>query len=361
MLKPNILFLAPRIYGSIGGIEKFNQRVVIAAGELAELSLLALRDRTSDIPPILRRAHGCNNNRFVFLMQAAKLVRKKNVLLLGHINLLPVGFLLKLLNPRLKLILFVHGIDVWNDPNFRQKKVFEPLLLKYISRVSSVSQYTAKQMALHFGVEPKKFFLLPNAIDGPLLPFESSTHKKTLLAVTRMSMHDRSKNLEAVLFAFARICPKFPNITLELVGDGELRPILEKLAIQLGIANRVKFLGRLSDVELEACYRRSRCFVLPSTKEGFGIVYLEAWKHGLPVISGNGGAAPEVVTDGVDGFVVDPHDIVGMSATLERFIIDDKMVQRFGAAGQSKVAERYLHHHFKNAINRLFEEVLNSK
>ena len=72
------------------------------------------------------------------------------------------------------------------------------------------------------------------------------------------------------------------EIILEIVGDGVLRPGLESLAAQIGVERSVRFLGRLADEDLKNAYARASVFAMPSSKEGFGIVYLEAWQFGLP-------------------------------------------------------------------------------
>jgi glycosyltransferase involved in cell wall biosynthesis len=146
-----------------------------------------------------------------------------------------------------------------------------------------------------------------------------------------------------------------PAIRLEIVGDGALRPELERLAPTLGIAPNVLFRGRVADAVLDAAYRRARVFALPSTKEGFGIVYLEAWQRGLPVIAAAAGGVPEVVSSGEDGLLVPPGDLPGLVDALRALLTDPAQARRYAEAGMRKVESRYLHHHFEARLSDLLD------
>jgi phosphatidylinositol alpha-1,6-mannosyltransferase len=101
-----------------------------------------------------------------------------------------------------------------------------------------------------------------------------------------------------------------------IVGDGDDRPRLEALARERGLAGRVHFAGQVSDSELPDYYRLADVFVMPSTKEGFGIVFLEAAASGLPVIGGDRDGSADALADGAIGAMVDPDD----DAALDRAI-----------------------------------------
>jgi phosphatidylinositol alpha-1,6-mannosyltransferase len=155
----------------------------------------------------------------------------------------------------------------------------------------------------------------------------------------------------------AALVPELPALRLEIVGDGALRPELERLAEALGIAHNVIFLGRVDDGELDAAYRRARVFALPSTKEGFGIVYLEAWQRGLPVIAAAAGGVPEVVSSGEDGLLVSPGDLNGLIDALRDLLADPARARRYAEAGMRKVDSRYLHRHFEAGLSGLLDRL----
>jgi glycosyltransferase involved in cell wall biosynthesis len=95
--------------------------------------------------------------------------------------------------------------------------------------------------------------------------------------------------------------------------------------------------------------------VMPSTGEGFGIVYLEAWKHGLPVVVGNQDASAEVVTHGVNGLCVNPASVEEIAEALIGLLKDPKTVARMGRQGYRTMLERYTHDHFRNRLWQILQ------
>jgi glycosyltransferase involved in cell wall biosynthesis len=144
---------------------------------------------------------------------------------------------------------------------------------------------------------------------------------------------------------------------LQVVGEGPLKSELASLARELAVGERVEFLGRISDGRLAEAYAQACLFAMPSSKEGFGIVFLEAWLHGLPVICGTQDAAVEIITDGVDGFAVNPWDIETLAAKIAILLADPDMAAAMGLAGADKVRSRYLMGHFKGNLEKLIAEL----
>jgi phosphatidylinositol alpha-1,6-mannosyltransferase len=132
---------------------------------------------------------------------------------------------------------------------------------------------------------------------------------------------------------------RLPLIRLSIVGDGPLRPSLEQLARELGIEARVTFHGRLRASDLEALYDSCDIFVMPSRLsrsgggEGFGIVYLEASAHGLPVIAANEGGAIDAVVDGKTGLLVDPRSAEAVAAAIAAILTDVTLYRELSSGG----------------------------
>ncbi|MCS6910335.1 MAG: glycosyltransferase family 4 protein [Anaerolineales bacterium] len=102
------------------------------------------------------------------------------------------------------------------------------------------------------------------------------------------------------------------------------------------LLNRVSFLGRLSDAELRAQLETHHLLAVPSSYEGFGIVYLEAMAHGLPVIATTAGAAHEIVTPGVDGYLVPPEDPAALAGALQTFLADRERLRAMSLAARAR-------------------------
>jgi phosphatidyl-myo-inositol dimannoside synthase len=340
---PRILFMALETYSLVGGLQQFNRRVIVA----------------EDLPKDLNvKCSAFGANRLAFVRESVKLARSIDVVLIGHINLLPVAWLLKSANQKLRLLLFVHGDEVWNSPNFRPRWFYEPWMLRWVNRIAAVSQYTASLMEREFSVPHDRFHIFPNAVDElpPPTPLQRKT--ETILVVTRIGAGDRRKNVDTVLRAFAQLAFNRPTATLEIVGEGVLRPELEDLACSLNISDRVRFLRFVSSSELEEAYRRASMFVLPSSKEGFGIVYLEAWQFGLPVICSSEGASKEIISDGLDGFVVDPRDTQSLANRIELLLSRPLVAANMGQQGYEKVAKFYLNKNFQENLNGIIRELV---
>lgn len=143
-----------------------------------------------------------------------------------------------------------------------------------------------------------------------------------LVTVSRLS--EPRKNLDRVLRALARLAGRH-RFTYRIVGEGWDRPRLEALAAELGLADRVQFMGRLPQEEMVATLAGSDLFilassVLPDSHEGFGIVYLEANACGTPVLAARVGGAVEAVAEGVSGMFVENVDEAALEAALGAFL-----------------------------------------
>lgn len=349
-----ISFIGLSAYSSVGGLQQFNRRVIQSLAEVSREANYVrghlLHDNASDLPDLPVPMTGYSSNRAKFLAQCLSGVRSNSIILLAHINLLPIGWVAKLFFRRARIGLFVHGIEVWNDPIHGKKKPFHSMMLRSVDQIISVSEFTASVMSREYRVTREKFLILPNAVDPIICKGPSLRTAKAILAVTRLGLHDRQKNIGRLIESFSQVRRTHPTAVLEIVGDGNLRPELEALARFLSLGDSVRFLGRLSNAELILAYSRASVFALPSVKEGFGIVYLEAWQHMLPVICGDRGAAPEVVTDGVDGFVVDPDNIPALTERLNFLLANVETAQKMGIAGNEKVKARYLHDSFRSTL-----------
>jgi len=157
------------------------------------------------------------------------------------------------------------------------------------------------------------------------------------------------------LLAMRIILAKFPNVKLEIVGDGSLFRELNELSKKLEISNSVKFFGKFADVI--PFYKRMSVFVLPSLYEGFGIVLLEAMAAGVPVVATNVNGINEVVVDGESGILVPPKNPEAIADAVINIIENDKLTERLVMEGYKR-AELFdikdhvmkLHNFYKNLL-----------
>jgi glycosyltransferase involved in cell wall biosynthesis len=206
-------------------------------------------------------------------------------------------------------------------------------------RVITTSNYSSERITRFYGTDPGKVVVVPELIDlsswrQGLAKAALSDGPPPILCVAHLYPR---KGIDTLLRAFAHL---HRRAVLRIVGVGPEHEHLIHLVRDLGITDRVQFLGYLPFDALTAEYRNATIFALPTAQEGFGIVFLEAMASSLPVVAGRAAAVPEVVTDGVTALLVDPSDEAELTTMLENLLDDPTRRAAMGAAGLQRV-QRY--------------------
>jgi phosphatidylinositol alpha-1,6-mannosyltransferase len=150
-----------------------------------------------------------------------------------------------------------------------------------------------------------------------------------------MNSRERYKGHDELIDAWPMVRRAVPDARLVIVGDGDDAPRLRAKA-----GEGVEFAGRIDAAQLSALYRDATMFVMPSTGEGFGLVYLEAMQSSTPCIAAKG-AAEEIIRDGGDGLIVDPADRDALVAAIVRLFVDPDARARMGAAAADRMAAEF--------------------
>ena len=174
--------------------------------------------------------------------------------------------------------------------------------------------------------------------------------------VLHVGRFDEQKNHEAVVTMFHRVIQQKSYARLVMVGDGPLRPIIERRVKELGLEDKARFLGYRDDVP--AIMSVSDVFVFPSINEGFGIVAIEAAAAGLPVVASRVPGLTEVVRHKETGVLCDLHDIAGMVEAVKTLIEDESMRSQMGAAGRQWVSENFSEEHMVQEYLDVYTDVL---
>jgi glycosyltransferase involved in cell wall biosynthesis len=167
------------------------------------------------------------------------------------------------------------------------------------------------------------------------------------------------KDTSVVLRAVAALRARGVDAVVCLVGDGPDREPLEELAYELGIARATYFAGYQPDVA--GFYRLFDAFFLPSVNEGTPVSAIEALATGTPVVANRVGGVPDVVREGVDGFLVEPGDVDGAAERLEALARDSVLRTTLGEAGRERVRARYAVTRLVDDVDRLYRSLLDSK
>jgi colanic acid/amylovoran biosynthesis glycosyltransferase len=144
------------------------------------------------------------------------------------------------------------------------------------------------------------------------------------------------------------------------VGDGPKRVALERIAAELGIAQRVRFLGSIGQDEIREEYRRADVFCLPSFAEGVPVVLMEAMAMGLPVVASALMGIPELVEDGVSGFLVRPGRADELQDALAAMAADPVLRAAMGGAGRRRVLEAFNIEDSARELECIFRDALES-
>lgn len=159
-----------------------------------------------------------------------------------------------------------------------------------------------------------------------------------LLFVGRLRIR---KGVEVLLEALGDLRERHPGARLLIAGDGEHRAALERRAAELALGPAAVFLGRCDAPRVRGLLGGAAALVVPSTYEGMPLVVLEAMEAGVPVVASRVSGIPEVVADGVTGWLVPPEDPEALAAALARVLDDPDEATRRGEAGRRRVDERF--------------------
>ncbi len=261
----------------------------------------------------------------------------------------------------LKIVTTLHGTDitlVGLHPSFHAITRFSILRSHGLT---AVSKFLKRETVRDFTVPEERVEVIPNFIDTAVYrPGLVPSHRATLAPdgekiVMHISNFRAVKRAEDVVSVFAKLTAKQPS-RLVLVGDGPERPRVLMRAEELGVRDRVMFLGKHTSVhEVLSC---ADLFLLPSASESFGLVALEAMACGAPVVASNVGGLPEVIEHGTSGYMFDVGDIDAMAEAGLRIMGDDEHWRSLSEAGRALAEERFSSERVVPQYERYYEQVL---
>jgi L-malate glycosyltransferase len=253
-----------------------------------------------------------------------------------------------LLGGRVRLVLTEHGRHYPDVVRPLRRMVNRVFLDRLANAVNACCHFSADGLARVDGFAAKRIEVIENGID--LGRYRRAIDRNELRRrlgldagrryVATVARFHPVKDHATLLRAFALAATSRPDVDLLLAGDGPLRPDLERLAAELEIAKRVRFLGVRSDVP--ELLRASDLFALTSVSEAASLTLLEAMASGLAVVVTNVGGNPEIVRDGVEGLLAPRGDAAAIADALGQLLDDPGRSAAMGAAGRARVEERYL-------------------
>lgn len=349
----------PDLFATPGGIQRYSRFLLAALREVwpePRYEVFLKNDRPGDpaLDGLESRASGnlpawARTPAYATRIAARALAERPRLVIAGHLNFAVVSDWLGRI-AGIPFWIVTHGIEAWG--------VERPALRSALRRAScivSVSRYTGERLVHEQGIDPARISLLPGTFDPslfhPAAPCEALARRLDLepgqpmmLTVARLAGIDRHKGYDVVLEALPDIRRLVPGVRYVIVGEGEDRPRIERRIRELGLERDVTLTGYVPDAELPDYYNLCSLFAMPSKREGFGIVYLEAMACGKPALAGDRDGSRDALLDGELGVLVDPDDVAAFGqAAVEvlrgrhpnRLLYDpvalrNRVVERFG-------------------------------
>ena len=372
-MRNETLLLTLNMFSATGGIEKVSRIAGKALyqmeqeGAISKLKVFSMYDKREQVDIRYFPAKifdGFGTRKFRFVLRVVQQGIDSKLVILSHINLLTAGYLIKLISPKTRLVLLAHGIEVWSPlPSWKRH------MLGKCDKILPVSQFTKERMMEQYGIDEANFTVLNNCLDpylaervprekDPVLlkRYRIESNDIVLLTLSRLSSKERYKGYDNVLYAIKNLKEIYPTIKYLVVGkyDVKEKKRLDNIIKILQLENNIIFTGFIPDEELALHYDLADLYIMPSKKEGFGIVFIEAMYYGKPVIAGNKDGSVDALCNGKFGLLVDPDSKEEITEAIKK-VISNKAAY---IPSQQAVLEKFGYPVYKENMKRIISELL---
>jgi len=353
---------------SFGGVQAYSRRMLeilsaFAVGRDAELDCISLLDASCRIedhanPVRCRKFYGAGGSKAGFTTACFRLAfgHRPAASVVMHTGIAPVSLALRRAGLSGPYVLVLHGVEAWKRLGYLERTA-----ARNAARIVATTRHTATRFAAANDLATERVSVIPLALedseaaDQPLLAAREGELR--VVTVGRLAAEDSYKGYDTLIQAVHHAGQRGANVRLDVVGTGDDRPRLERLATGLGLNDRVRFQGSLPEPDLRSTLIASDVFALPSRGEGFGLVYVEAMRFGKPCIAGRHGGPPEIISDGNDGYLVEHGDVEQLSSRLVTLCQNAELRTTLGRRALQKVRERYLFPVMRQRWFELLEQI----
>jgi phosphatidyl-myo-inositol dimannoside synthase len=368
----NISLYSLQTFGSTGGIQKMTRTLAHSLKTIAKKNNWSFQfwsayDSQKELMPQyvqLENFHGFDRKRLKFTFNAVLNAKKQDIIIFTHVNMAIVGLLIKIVNPKCKVWLIAHGIEIWRPLSF-----LKTLFLKRCDKVICVSNFTRQVMIERHKLKPENCVVINNAVDPFMkLPetfakpeylvekYGLSANTPIIFTLTRLSSWELYKGHDRVISIISKLKESYPAIKYVLAGKPDLgeKARIEKLISDYGVTDQIILTGFIPEEELVDHFLLADLFILPSKKEGFGIVFIEALACGVPVICGNVDGSVDAICNGELGTAINPDDLDELEKAAT--IVLSKQITE---SERKKLQQKCLEHFDENAYIIKFEALIN--
>ncbi len=363
-----ILYWAERFWPHIGGIEAFSMQLIPALQARGYEFKVVASHCSLDLPDVsvhdnifIYRFHfltSLTNRNLKELMMARKKIAKLKQSFkpdLVHINFSGPSTYFHIqtagAHPSPTLIT-IHSLPPQRSEN-------SPLLVRLLSSASWITTVSERMMTRIRQLMPQvttRSSVIYNALKIPSLqPNSLPFDPPQLLCLGRLS---DEKGFDLAISAFASLLDRYPELQLSIAGDGPLRADLEQQAATLGVREAVKFKGLIEPKEIPKLMNEATIVLLPSRREGFPLVALEAAQMARPVIATRVGGLPESVAHQETGLLIEKEDTSALADAIAFLLNSPDVANRMGKASRSRVLDTFRHENCVEAYDILYQRLI---
>ncbi len=294
-----LVFIAESMDGRSGGIQRVAHLISKCLLEPSEYSVEIISAK--ELPTELKSSNiwSANNKKWLFWLKAVSVVRRADMVIYDHLGTARVH---SFASKKAKSVAFIHGIEVW-------KETAPPKRLKTVEKMDYLitnSQFTKTKALEHLPVFKNAKVCWLSTLEDGHSKFEVPLNQRRAQVVILGRMKSgRDKGHEALIELWGDVLEKNADARLVIIGIGDDQERLKRLAESKEYAESIEFTGFLENEDVEKRLAQSKLLCMPSRGEGFGLVYIEAMRLGVPVIASIQDAGQEVNVDGETGFNID--------------------------------------------------------
>jgi len=322
-----MLFLTLDTFSKTGGIQKVCRTLAYTlstiakstAGNFSTFKMQSLYDNGFDARYVgPKQFIGFNGSKIRFLISAIINGLKAKTIIISHINLIAIVLVIKVFKRKTQVIMLAHGTEVW-----RKIPLWKRWVIKRHVKIWAVSNYTKRILEREHNICPANievlnnaldpFFYIPDKFEKPpqlLKRYELLKYQPVLLSIARVSRHETEKGYDKVIKLLPQLIHEFPTLHYLLCGKSDIdeKRRLASLIKKENLENHVSLVDFITDDELATHFLLADTFILPSKKEGFGLVFIEAAACGCKIISGNSDGSTDAMLNGALGIMVNPNN-----------------------------------------------------
>lgn len=275
----------------------------------------------------------------------------QDLIFVWHIGLLKLLPFFRFTNARVVAMLL--GIEAW--------RVHDRLTQNQLAKVDlylTISDHTWQDfVAINHRYSDKEHQTILLGLDEPIGRPVTQPARPVAVMISRLTRGEDYKGHREVIRAWPLILRTQPEAQLSIIGEGDLRADLEQLVSDLKLTESVKFLGQVSETAKQELLESSRCLLMPSRGEGFGLVYLEAMRLGRPCLVSTFDAGREVVNPPEAGLSANPDNEEELASAISRLLADGAEWQQWSAQARTRYEQNYTSKHFQHRLlSALFPE-----